>query len=143
MERSTLDLWVGLFVVAGIGALMVLAMKVGNMSGVSAGDSYMLTANFENIGGLKPRAPIKSAGVVVGRVAGITFDNEKFVAKVTMDTAHPARCQRGLAPAMARATVPPPRSAISHAPKATSIECIQRAEFIAVIAGKSPGVPSG
>lgn len=84
MERSTLDLWVGLFVVAGIGALMVLAMKVGNMSGISAGDSYVLTANFENIGGLKPRAPIKSAGVVVGRVSGIRFDNEKFVATVSM-----------------------------------------------------------
>lgn len=85
MERSTLDLWVGLFVVAGIGALMVLAMKVGNMSGVSAGDSYALTANFENIGGLKPRAPIKSAGVVVGRVSDIRFDNEKFVATVSMN----------------------------------------------------------
>jgi phospholipid/cholesterol/gamma-HCH transport system substrate-binding protein len=85
MERSTLDLWVGLFVVAGIGALLVLAMKVGNMSGVSAGDSYALTANFENIGGLKPRAPVKSAGVVVGRVSGIRFDNEKFVAQVSMN----------------------------------------------------------
>jgi phospholipid/cholesterol/gamma-HCH transport system substrate-binding protein len=85
MERSTLDLWVGLFVVAGIGALLVLAMKVGNMGGISVGDSYMLTANFDNIGGLKPRAPVKSAGVVVGRVASIQFDNEKFVARVTMN----------------------------------------------------------
>ena len=84
MQRSTLDLWVGLFVVAGIGALLVLAMKVGNMSGISASDSYALTASFDNIGGLKPRAPIKSAGVVVGRVSGITFDNEKFVARVTL-----------------------------------------------------------
>jgi phospholipid/cholesterol/gamma-HCH transport system substrate-binding protein len=85
MQRSTLDLWVGLFVVAGIGALLVLAMKVGNMSGVSASASYQLTASFENIGGLKPRAPVKSAGVVVGRVAGITFDNEKFNARVTLN----------------------------------------------------------
>lgn len=85
MERSTLDLWVGLFVVAGIGALLVLAMKVGNMGGISVGDSYLLTANFDNIGGLKPRAPVKSAGVVVGRVASIQFDNEKFVARVTMN----------------------------------------------------------
>jgi len=85
MERSTLDLWVGIFVVAGIGALLVLAMKVGNMSGVSTGDTYALVANFDNIGGLKPRAPVKSAGVVVGRVSGIRFDNEKFVAQVSMN----------------------------------------------------------
>ena len=84
MQRSTLDLWVGLFVVAGIGALLVLAMKVGNMSGISASESYALTANFDNIGGLKPRAPVKSAGVVVGRVSGISFDNDKFTARVTM-----------------------------------------------------------
>lgn len=84
MERSMIDLWVGLFVCAGIGALLVLAMKVGNMSGISAGDSYRIHANFDNIGGLKPRAPVKSAGVVVGRVADIIFDNEKFAARVTM-----------------------------------------------------------
>lgn len=85
MQRSTLDLWVGLFVIAGIGALLVLAMKVGNMSGVSGGETYALTANFDNIGGLKPRAPVKSSGVVVGRVSGISFDNEKFNARVTMN----------------------------------------------------------
>jgi len=85
MQRSTYDLWVGLFVVAGIGALLVLAMKVGNMSGTSVSESYALTAQFENIGGLKPRAPVKSAGVVVGRVAGIQFDNEKFAARVTLN----------------------------------------------------------
>jgi len=84
MERSMLDLWVGLFVCAGIGALLVLALKVGNMSGFSAADTYTIYAQFDNIGGLKPRAPIKSAGVVVGRVAGITFDNNKFTAKVAM-----------------------------------------------------------
>ena len=85
MQRSTLDLWVGLFVIAGIGALLVLAMKVGNMSGISTGETYMLTANFDNIGGLKPRAPVKSAGVVVGRVSEIRFDNEKFAARVTLN----------------------------------------------------------
>lgn len=85
MERSTLDLWVGLFVVGGIGALLVLALKVGNMSSVSVGDTYTLTANFDNIGGLKPRAPVKSAGVVVGRVAEVRFDNDKFVARVSMN----------------------------------------------------------
>jgi len=71
-------------VVAGIGALLVLAMKVGNMSGTSVSESYALTAQFENIGGLKPRAPVKSAGVVVGRVAEITFNNERFTARVAL-----------------------------------------------------------
>jgi phospholipid/cholesterol/gamma-HCH transport system substrate-binding protein len=85
MERTTYDLWVGLFVVTGIGALLVLAMKVGNMSGISVSDSYPLVAQFDNIGGLKPRAPVKSAGVVVGRVAAIQFDNEKFIARVTLN----------------------------------------------------------
>jgi phospholipid/cholesterol/gamma-HCH transport system substrate-binding protein len=85
MQRSTLDLWVGLFVMAGIGALLVLAMKVGNMSGVSVSDTYQLTAQFDNIGGLKARAPVKSAGVVVGRVGGIQFDNEKFTARVILN----------------------------------------------------------
>lgn len=85
MQRSTFDLAVGIFVVAGIAALLVLAMKVGNMSGVSVSDSYPLVAQFDNIGGLKPRAPVKSAGVVVGRVAAIQFDNEKFIARVTLN----------------------------------------------------------
>ncbi len=84
MERSTLDLWVGLFVCAGIGALLILALKVGNMSGFNTADTYQVSASFDNIGGLKPRAPVKSAGVVVGRVGEITFDDQKFMAKVTM-----------------------------------------------------------
>ena len=84
MERSMLDLWVGLFVVAGIAALVVLAFKVGNMSSMGGGETYEISANFDNIGGLKPRAPIKSAGVVVGRVTAISFNNERFTAKVTM-----------------------------------------------------------
>ena len=86
MERSKLDLWVGLFVCAGIGALLILAMKVGNMGSIAIGsDSYTLYANFDNIGGLKPRAPVKSAGVVVGRVSSILFDNNKFNARVEME----------------------------------------------------------
>ena len=85
MERSTLDLWVGLFVVAGLGALTILALKVGNMGSFGGAETYQLSAQFTNIGGLKPRAAVKSAGVVVGRVAGIVFDNEKFMAKVIMN----------------------------------------------------------
>jgi phospholipid/cholesterol/gamma-HCH transport system substrate-binding protein len=84
MQRTTMDLWVGLFVAAGIGALLVLALKVGNMGTYSAAQSYTLMGNFENIGGLKPRAPVKSAGVVVGRVVDIQFNPETFDAVVTM-----------------------------------------------------------
>ena len=85
MERSTLDLWVGLFVCAGIGALLILALKVGNMASLSIGsDSYTLYAHFDNIGGLKPRAPVKSAGVVVGRVTSIEFDNNRYNARVAL-----------------------------------------------------------
>lgn len=84
MGRSMLDLWVGIFVVAGIAALVILAFKVGNMSSMGGGETYEIAANFDNIGGLKPRAPIKSAGVVVGRVTSIEFNNERFTAKVKM-----------------------------------------------------------
>ena len=85
MERSTIDLWVGLFMVAGLGALTILALKVGNMGSLTGAETYPLSAEFSNIGGLKPRAAVKSAGVVVGRVSSITFNNEKFLAKVTMN----------------------------------------------------------
>ena len=79
-----LDLWVGIFVVAGMAALVILAFKVGNMSSMGSSETYEISANFDNIGGLKPRAPIKSAGVVVGRVTSIEFNNERFTAKVKM-----------------------------------------------------------
>jgi phospholipid/cholesterol/gamma-HCH transport system substrate-binding protein len=85
MQRTTLDLWVGIFVVAGLGALLFLALKVGNMTGFDSGNAYTVKAEFENIGGLKPRAPIKSAGVVVGRVSDISFNNESYEAEVSMN----------------------------------------------------------
>jgi phospholipid/cholesterol/gamma-HCH transport system substrate-binding protein len=85
MERSTIDLWVGLFMVAGLGALTILALKVSNVGSLGSSETYTLSAEFTNIGGLKPRAAVKSSGVVVGRVTGITFDNDKFVARVTMN----------------------------------------------------------
>ena len=84
MERKTLDLWVGLFVVAGLAAVLVLAMKVGNLSTFNMSESYDLQADFDNIGGLKARAPVKSAGVVVGRVTDISFDNASYRARVSM-----------------------------------------------------------
>ena len=85
MNRSAIDLWVGVFVVMGIGALLFLALKVGNLATFSSGQSYQVLAKFANIGGLKARAPIKSAGVVVGRVASIRFDNESYEAIVEMN----------------------------------------------------------
>jgi phospholipid/cholesterol/gamma-HCH transport system substrate-binding protein len=84
MNRVILDFWVGLFVVAGIGALMFLALKVGSMNTLSSADTYEVSADFDNIGGLKTRAPVKSAGVVVGRVASIGFDNSNYEAKVIL-----------------------------------------------------------
>ena len=84
MERRVVDLWVGLFVVAGIVALMMLALKVGNFGAYSPNDVYVVSAHFDNIGGLKEQAPVRSSGVVVGRVAGIRFDAKKFDAEVTI-----------------------------------------------------------
>ncbi|OYW37378.1 MAG: outer membrane lipid asymmetry maintenance protein MlaD [Hydrogenophilales bacterium 12-61-10] len=84
MNKTVLDLWVGLLVLAGLGALLFLALKVGSTSAIDASNSYEVVARFENIGGLKLRAPVKSAGVVVGRVADIRFDNDTFEAAVTL-----------------------------------------------------------
>lgn len=83
MQRSTLDLWVGIFVVGGLAALLVLGLKVGNLSTFNMSESYEVHADFANIGGLKVKAPVKSAGVVVGRVSSISFDNKTFEANVT------------------------------------------------------------
>ena len=71
MQRAKMDLWVGLFVIAGIGALLILALQVGNLGTYSEDKSYTLVGNFENIGGLKTRSPVKSAGVVVDTLATI------------------------------------------------------------------------
>ena len=84
MERTTLDLWVGIFMVAGIAALVMLAMKVGNLGTYNVSETYQINAYFSNIGGLKPKASIKSAGVLVGRVTSITLDTERYEAKVVM-----------------------------------------------------------
>ena len=85
MNRSTIDLWVGIFVAAGLAALLFLALKVGNLASFSTAQTYQVQAKFANIGGLKVRAPIKSAGVVVGRVVDIRFDNESYEAIVAMN----------------------------------------------------------
>jgi phospholipid/cholesterol/gamma-HCH transport system substrate-binding protein len=84
MQRKSLDIWVGLFVLLGAAALLFLALKAGNMSSLSFEQTYPVVAKFDNIGGLKPRAPVKSAGVVVGRVERIAFDDKTFQALVTL-----------------------------------------------------------
>lgn len=85
MQRKSLDLWVGLFVLLGAAALCFLAMKAGNLSSMSFEQTYPVITKFDNIGGLKPRAPVKSAGVVVGRVGDIRFDDQSFQAVVTLN----------------------------------------------------------
>jgi phospholipid/cholesterol/gamma-HCH transport system substrate-binding protein len=85
MKKTALDFWVGLFVVLGFVALLFLALKAGNMSSMSFQQTYAVRLKFDNIGGLKPRAPVKSAGVTVGRVGSIGFDPNAYQAVVTID----------------------------------------------------------
>jgi phospholipid/cholesterol/gamma-HCH transport system substrate-binding protein len=84
MERTTIDFWFGAFVIAGFAALLVLALKAGNLGAERPASTYRVQARFDNIGGLKVRAPVRSSGVLVGRVAEIHFDNERFQASVTL-----------------------------------------------------------
>jgi len=84
MSRKLLDLWVGFFVVVGFAAVLFLALRVGNLSSANFAETYQLTAKFDNIGGLKVRGPVKSAGVVVGRVSEIRFDPETYEAVTTL-----------------------------------------------------------
>lgn len=85
MQKSRHDLWVGLFVVIGAVALLFLALKAGNLLSLSFEPVYRVSARFDNIGGLKARAAVKSAGVVVGRVTRISFDDKSFQATVDME----------------------------------------------------------
>ena len=85
MQRTTMDLWVGLFVLTGVMALMILSLKVGNLSTYGSTQSYVITGNFENIGGLKIRSPVKASGVVVGRVSDIQFSTKTYDAIVSMN----------------------------------------------------------
>jgi len=85
MDKIKLDAWVGIFVAIGVISLLGLAMKVGNLTSNDIRETYSVIAHFENIGGLKPRAPIKAAGVVVGRVKSIFFDTKAYHAVVKID----------------------------------------------------------
>jgi phospholipid/cholesterol/gamma-HCH transport system substrate-binding protein len=84
LNRSALDLWVGTFVAIGIGAIIFLALKVGNLVDFTAAPGYRLEARFDNIGGLKLRASVKAGGVVVGRVERIQLDPTTYQAIVTL-----------------------------------------------------------
>ncbi len=85
MTREKTDFWVGLFVLLGAIALLFLALRAGNMSSFSFSPTYQVKAHFDNLGGLKVRAPVKSSGVVVGRVSSISFDNTRYQAVATLD----------------------------------------------------------
>lgn len=84
MNRTTIDLWVGIFVVLGVSAILFLALKVGNLVSFGSPPGYRLEARFDNIGGLKPRAPVKAAGIVVGRVEEARLDPQTYQAVVTL-----------------------------------------------------------
>ena len=84
LNRSVLDLWVGSFVAIGIGAIMFLALKAGNLVSFGSNPGYRLEARFDNIGGLKLKAPVKAAGVVVGRVEHVKLDPNTYQAVVTV-----------------------------------------------------------
>ena len=84
MQRSKNDLWVGLFVLLGAAAILFLALKSANLLSLNFQSTYSVSARFDNIGGLKRQAAVKSSGVVVGRVESVTFDDKTFQATVTM-----------------------------------------------------------
>jgi len=84
VNRTAIDLWVGIFVALGLGAILFLALKVGNLVSFGSDPGYHLQAKFDNIGGLKLRAPVKSAGIVVGRVESVRLDPATYLAVVTM-----------------------------------------------------------
>ena len=85
MHSRTVEIWVGLFIAAGLAALFMLAMQVSNLTVVNDDKGYTITARFENISGLKVRSPVTVAGVRVGRVTNIGFDPKTFQAVVTMN----------------------------------------------------------
>jgi phospholipid/cholesterol/gamma-HCH transport system substrate-binding protein len=85
MGRKGIETLVGFFVLAGFVAVGYLALQAANLASFNVGQTYVLTARFDNIGGLKPRAPVRSAGVTVGRVKSITLDSQRFQGVVTME----------------------------------------------------------
>jgi phospholipid/cholesterol/gamma-HCH transport system substrate-binding protein len=89
MGKKGIETLVGLFVLLGLLGLVFLAMKAANLGNVGSSDTYAIQARFDNIGGLKPRAPVRTAGVVVGRVKSISLDAKSFQGVVTLDIERP------------------------------------------------------
>ena len=87
-QTKTVEIMVGVFVVAGMAALFMLAMKVSNISTLNDNNGYEVTAYFDNVGGLKVRSPVTASGVNVGRVAAIRYDDKLFEALVTLKLDH-------------------------------------------------------
>jgi len=85
IKRTSVEVWVGVFVAAGIAALAVLAFRVGNLTSADVGNAYQIKARFENVGSLKVKSPVTVAGVRIGRVAEIRFDPDSYQALVTMN----------------------------------------------------------
>lgn len=85
MQRSKIDVWVGLFVLVGAAAILFLALQAANLLNLNFQPIYKITAEFDNIGGLKAKASVRSGGVVVGRVEEITFNDQTFQARVILD----------------------------------------------------------
>lgn len=85
MGKKGMETMVGLFVLLGMGGLLFLALKAANLGSLGSGDTYSVQARFDNIGGLKPRAPVRAAGVTVGRVKSISLDSKTFQGVVTLD----------------------------------------------------------
>ena len=84
MQRSKNDVWVGLFVLIGAVAILFLALQSANLLTLSFQKTYLISAKFDNVGGVKPKAAVRSAGVVVGRVESIVFDDKTFQARMTL-----------------------------------------------------------
>lgn len=84
MERSKNDVWVGLFVLLGVLALVFLALKSANLLSFQWATTYQVSARFDNVGGLKPQAPVKASGVVVGHIDSIRFDDKSYQARVML-----------------------------------------------------------
>ncbi len=84
MSTRTIEIMVGLFVAAGIAALFMLAMKVSNLATYGGDEGYIISASFDNIGGLKVRSLVSASGVRVGQVTGIEYDSDGYEARVTM-----------------------------------------------------------
>jgi phospholipid/cholesterol/gamma-HCH transport system substrate-binding protein len=84
MTTRMMEIWVGVFVAAGLASLFMLAMRVSNLSGLDSEEGYKITASFENIGGLKVRSPVSASGVRVGQVADIRYDSGTYRAEVVL-----------------------------------------------------------